>query len=189
MRTRPAVGCIVVSGLPGSGKTTVAHQLAIALEGGGLRWEVLDKDDVLEELFSREPVVDESDRRRLSRLADDRFMRRMDHEPHGLFVSWWRHPRSTDDSGTPVGWFPRIRTSVVELHCRCAPEIAAERFLSRRRHPGHRDATRSPEEVLHTLERYAALGPLGVGPVVEVVTDGEVDLEATAEALQSALTT
>ena len=56
---------VVVSGLPGSGKTTLARPLARVL---GL--PLLDKDDVLESLFDSLGCSTPQERQRLSRAAD-----------------------------------------------------------------------------------------------------------------------
>jgi hypothetical protein len=64
---------------------------------------------------------------------------------------------------------------VVEVHCACDPELAASRFVHRIRHPGHLDSAKRYEEVLSSL-RTLALGPLGIGEVLEIDTSNEVDL-------------
>ena len=56
---------VVMSGLPGSGKTTLGRQLGAAL---GL--DVLDKDDFLEAHFADYAEIDSTLRSTLSRLAD-----------------------------------------------------------------------------------------------------------------------
>lgn len=185
-RSKP-FGCVIVSGLPGSGKSTIAQAISSAVESYGVGWPVRDKDDLLEQLFPVDAGIDARERRRLSRIADDQLILRTLADPYGMTVSWWRHPRSTRDSGTPIDWFARIHTRVVELHCACRPEVAAARFLSRQRHPAHLDASRSPDDVLTTFVEQAALGPLGFGLVVDVRTDVDVDVAATTEALVRSL--
>jgi predicted kinase len=56
---------VVVSGLPGSGKTTVGRHLAAALD-----LPLLDKDAILEGLFERKGIGDTAWRRALSRESD-----------------------------------------------------------------------------------------------------------------------
>lgn len=56
---------VVVSGLPGSGKSTVARLVSPALN-----LPVIDKDDILERLFDSKGVGDASWRRALSRQSD-----------------------------------------------------------------------------------------------------------------------
>lgn len=176
-------GCIVVSGLPGSGKSTLAGAIATSIGRYGVSWPVIDKDDLLERLFPKGGEIDARERRRLSRVADDQLILHMRRQPHGVMVSWWRHPQSTRDSGTPVSWFRAISTRVVEVHCVCAPDVAAARFVARTRHPGHLDATRNYADIVTTFTEQAALGPLAYSRFVSVRTDRDVDADAVTDAI------
>ena len=90
---------VIVSGLPASGKSTVGHVIA-----NGLGLPLLDKDVVLESLFERIPPTDANGRNDLSRLADELFRAQALVAAGGVLVSWWRHPRSAAESGTPTQW-------------------------------------------------------------------------------------
>lgn len=144
---------------------------------------MVDKDDLLERQFPGDRLIDAQERRRLSRIADDQLILHMRRHPHGLMVSWWRHPHSTRDSGTPVSWFRAIWTRVVEVHCVCAPDVAAARFVARTRHPGNLNATRNYDDLVATFTEQAALGPLAYDRVVSVHTDRDVDVDATTDAI------
>ena len=163
---------VVISGLPGSGKSTVGRQLA-SLAGIA----VLDKDDILEQLFEERGVGDAAWRRALSREADRLFAEQANEGRSACLVSWWRHPRSTTHSGTPIDWLTALPDQIVEVHCVCPVNVAVDRFLRRRRHAGHLDGSKSLDSVTAQFEAIAALGPLGIGPVIEVRTTGDVDLE------------
>lgn len=164
---------IAVTGLPAGGKTTLGRRVADAL---GL--DLLDKDDDLEAGFAAAgpgPV----DRSALSRAADGAFRARaqaraVDPACRGLvLVSFWRRPELSATSGTPTDWVPALAGpggDVVELWCRCPPEVAAARFVARRRHPGHGDAARSSEGLLAGFRALDALGPVGLGRLVMVDT-------------------
>ncbi|UTH75952.1 ATP-binding protein [Chromobacterium sp. IIBBL 290-4] len=162
---------LLLSGAPGSGKSTLARRLAEALG-----WPCLDKDDFLEALFEERGVGDAAWRRALSREADARFLAVAQTAPRAVVCSWWRHPASGEASGTPVDGLLRSGHLVLELHCHCPAEAAAERFVQRRRHPGHLDARRDPADLLAQLRRAESLGPLGLGESLILDTTGQVDL-------------
>ena len=162
---------IVVSGLPASGKSTLARAIADAL-----RLPRLDKDEILESLFDTLGVGDSAWRNKLSRDADDELRRHACALPGAVIVSWWHHPHSASESGTPTEWLSSLAGELVELYCVCSPSVAASRFVSRKRHAGHLDAQKSLAAVQASFEEQASLGPLKLGRVLEVNT--EVSLRA-----------
>jgi len=173
---------VIVSGLPASGKSTVARALA-----DELALARLDKDDFLEARFEASGVGDAVWRRDLSRAADVDFRTRAEGSDGAVLTSWWRHPQSPDDSGTPTDWLARLDGPKVEVYCRCAPALAARRFVERRRHPGHGDGRWSFEELVPRFARQAALGPLGVGLLVEADTGSPIDGKELARQVGASL--
>jgi predicted kinase len=156
---------IVVSGLPASGKTTLAGGVAQAL---GL--PLFDKDDILEALFQQAGAADASARQRLSRMSDDVLASIAAASQGGVIVSFWRHEGAGEASGTPVAWLRTLGAALVEIHCVCPPGVAAQRFRARQRHPGHHDVARSAG-LDNQLLKLAELGPLGLGKTITVRTD------------------
>jgi adenylylsulfate kinase-like enzyme len=170
---------LVMSGLPGSGKTSLGRSLARALD-----LPLLDKDEILEGLFESLGVGDGDWRNRLSRAADE-VLRRLALESGGaVLASFWRHPRSTKESGTPVSWLNDLPGPVVEVYCACGPKMAAQRFLGRKRHAGHLDHQKRQEEVVEDFVRMEALGPLGIGVLIQVGTSGTVDVERVVSSIR-----
>lgn len=165
----------VVSGLPASGKSTLAAPLGAALE-----LPVLDKDTILESLFDGMPEVTADDRRVLSRQADDLLRERALTLPAAIVVSWWRHPRSFEASGTPTAWLAASGARLVEVFLRCDPAVAAARFVQRRRHPAHHDARFTHAQLLDQFERQARFGALGLGVTVEIDANATFDAGAVA---------
>lgn len=161
---------LVVSGLPASGKTTLARQLGAALE-----LAVLDKDDFLEHLFAESHRIAPDERRALSRRADDEFIRASMLSSGAVLVSFWRRPELSETSGTPTEWLASL-PGVVEVYCACSPEVAARRFAARTRHPAHGDSAVDEEQRLSTFRRLGSFGPLGLATVVTVNTEAEVDV-------------
>ena len=163
---------IVVSGLPASGKSTVAKQLASVL---GLPF--YDKDDILKSLFDAMGPVDADLRQRLSRASDRVLATLVERSWGGVITSFWRHPGDSGSSGTPCEWLGQLSPFVVEVHCRCDAELAVKRFMRRLRHPGHLDASRTEQALLAQFRRVAECGPLGVGRVFLLDTTIWPDLE------------
>jgi glucokinase len=164
---------VVVSGLPGSGKTTVARQLAPQLD-----LAVIDKDDFLESLFRKttgnDREVDLELRYELSRQADDMLIERSKNTARAVVVSFWRRPEVSETAGTPFEWLREL-PNAVEVYCRCDANTAAHRFVGRSRHPAHGDGTRSFDQLLQQLVQLGRLGPLGLPRLVEVDTMVAVD--------------
>jgi hypothetical protein len=173
---------LLVSGLPASGKTTLGRRLAQALD-----LPLLDKDEILEALFDGLGVGDAEWRNRLSRAADVVLQRLAGQTAGAVLASFWRHPQVTGESGTPTGWISALSGRVIEVHCVCPPAVAAERFLTRKRHEGHLDRDKRSEDLAADFVRLAALGPLGIGPLVQVDTGRTVDLESVLRQVEEHL--
>lgn len=164
---------IVVSGLPASGKTTLGRRIAEEL-----RLPMFDKDEILERLFETLGVGDVVWRRKLSRMADDELRRQASASSGALITSWWQHPLSEVESGTPIDWLRDLRGEVLELHCVCSPALAANRFIARKRHHGHLDGRHTYAALLASFEMQHSFGPLGLGRVVTADTQAEPPLAA-----------
>ena len=172
---------VTVTGLPASGKSTLARVLAKELV-----LPLLDKDDFLESMFEGRTVGDLDARRKLSRAADRELRNRAEQSNGAIITSWWKHPTSPADSGTPTEWLASLQGLVVEVYCECSPVIAARRFVGRPRHPRHLDSRWSYPELLADFTEHASLGPLGVGRLVIAQTDREIEFSALTRAIEQA---
>lgn len=142
--------------------------------------ELLDKDDFLESMFE-DGAGNPNVRRRLSREADKILRQRALESNGAVVVSWWRHPKSQVDSGTPTAWLSSMKGRSVHLHCKCDAFVAANRFHSRKRHPGHLDESKTLDEILKTFQALEALGVIDLGiPVIDVDTSQRVDEDELA---------
>ncbi|HET9728537.1 MAG TPA: AAA family ATPase [Acidimicrobiia bacterium] len=168
---------VVVSGLPASGKSTLARALGLRLDV-----DVLDKDDYLEELLNPYDDFDAARRTRFSRAADDTLRSRAARVDKAILVSFWRRIELSESAGTPTEWLFDL-PNLVEVYCSCEPAVAVERFMHRERHHGHGDQLRTRNELQTQFDALARLGPLGVGPVVIVDTTGRTSPDAVIERL------
>ncbi|MEH6631831.1 MAG: AAA family ATPase [Halopseudomonas aestusnigri] len=163
---------IIVTGLPASGKTTVAKELAF-----GLGWPLLDKDDLLEKLFEEYPVYSFDDRKHLSRLSDDLFREKAENLNNAVLVSHWKPRLGCFDTGTVTEWIPDKFRNIIEVYCACRPQIAMTRFKLRKRHPSHLDSSRAPKDVERQLMSLAELYPLNLGTTLSINTEKPYDIE------------
>jgi len=119
----------------------------------------------------------------LSREADASFQEQAEQSAGAVLASWWKHPRTTAESGTPTKWLAALPGVKVEVHCQCSAEVAARRFLDRKRHAGHLDDRWSHAQLLASMREQASLGPLGLGSLVIVSTESIPDMTAVLEQL------
>jgi hypothetical protein len=161
----------------------LARQLADQL---GL--PVLDKDDILDRLFDANGIGDSAWRRRLSRESDVILEREAVASNGAVLTSLWRVPGMAADSGTSTHWLRELSNLVVNVQCVCSPQLAAKRFLERRRHAGHLDGYKPYADVLASLQALAALGALDVGPRLDVDTSGQVNIDNVVREIQGVCT-
>ncbi|MER5636292.1 AAA family ATPase [Kitasatospora sp. NPDC002227] len=166
---------VIVNGLPGSGKSTLGSALAGEL---GAHW--LSKDLVKEALADAVPPDLEP---HLGRVAMQTVWN-LAAAASGLVLvdSWWFKPRDLEHAARGIATAGADR--VVEVWCRVPPELARKRYEARSRHAVHHD-DRPMDEL---WAAWAAEGvPLGLGRVIEVDTDREVDIARVAATVTAEL--
>jgi predicted kinase len=164
---------VVVTGLAGSGKTTVAEPLAAAL---GVRY--VSKDAIKEALFDVVGYGGWQLSKTLSRAADIALVRIAQDLDGAVLDNFWDRETVEELLAPLVG-----RT--VEVCCRCRPAVAFRRFTSRSRHPGHAD--RENREEVESFLAYAERLPIGtLGPVLWVDGEQHTDIGDLARRVRAA---
>jgi predicted kinase len=163
---------VLVSGAPGAGKSTLAVPLSRAL---GL--PLLSKDVIKEQLVATLPPGD-PDPLAWSRVVGAAAMELLwvlARQPSSVVLEANVRPRSEVERAHLRG----LGRPIVEVHCVCPPEVAADRFRRRAR-AGSRDLRTHPLTSLSPELLAEFDGPMGLGDVVAVDTTGPVDVAALA---------
>jgi predicted kinase len=168
---------IVVAGLPGSGKTTLARGLAHELH-----ISLVSKDVIKEALFDVLGTGDLDHSQHLGRAAHAvMYALAADLDPVMLESHFWRGVAEPDLSA--------LGRPLIQVHCRCPVEVAVERYRRRvadpTRHPGH-----LPEHQADAvIARWASSEPQPLdlpGALIEVDTTTAVDVVALASDVHEA---
>jgi predicted kinase len=166
---------VVVTGMPSSGKTTVAEELARRL-----RLPLIAKDEIKESLYETLGAEDVTASGRLGAAA------------YALIFALARVMLGAGASVIVEGNFFRDQAHefaalpahrLVQLHCDAPLDVLLDRYAKRRRHAGHHDA----EKIRELPRRFesGAHGPLSLdGELIRIDTTQPVELAALAERIR-----
>ncbi len=170
---------IVISGIPGSGKTTLARQLSPAL--GAI---LISKDVIKEALLDALGTGDLAWTQQLSRAAHLVMYRIAADQPLDLVMEahFYR--------GTAEPDLERLGHELVQVWSQCPIAVAHDRYRTRiddpTRHPGHLPEHQNDEATRHWRESEPA--PLDLdAPLIVVDTTTDVDIGRLAAQIREAL--
>ena len=169
---------VVVTGMPSSGKTTVAEGLASRLQ-----LPLIAKDEIKESLYESLEAEDVAASSQLGAAAYALIFalaRRMLASGASLIVeaNFFRD-QDSEFASLPEHW-------TVQLHCHAPLAILLDRYANRSRHAGHRDS----EKIKGLPARFesGAHSPLALdGELIQIDTTEPVNLDALAERIRSQL--
>lgn len=165
---------VLVNGLPGSGKSSLAPRLAVALGAAYLAKDRI-KEALADAVVTSLPTI--------GAIAMDTVWRCAADLPGTVVVdSWWFRPRDLDHAR--AGLARAGAAGSVEVWCEVPAAVARARFVARRRPDVHADAERLATQWTGWAAQAA---PLRLGPVVRVDTTAPVDAGAVADRVRAAL--
>jgi len=175
---------ILVTGLPASGKSTLAKQLQDNLD-----LPLMDKDTILDEMNIAFRTTNVEQRRHVSSAADQVFVAVAKQLGRGVLCTFWNHPASTTTPGTDALWLRTHTNRVIEVYCHCPAEISYERIQIRQQKKGTSESNRENlgYNLLSEYKIEASLGPLNLGQLIIVKTDQPVKIESLVSQIHTLL--
>jgi predicted kinase len=172
---------IAVTGIPGSGKTTLATSLGTAM---GL--SVVSKDVIKESLMDTLGTGDKDWASTLSRAAHGVMYRLVDGLVGDVILEAHFH------AGTAEPALQSLGHRLVQVYCHCPVEIAWQRYKIRRddpaRHPGHLPEHQDEEATAGWRSRPPQ--PLALdAPLLTVDTSVPVDVDSVAIEVRELMST
>jgi predicted kinase len=175
---------VLISGPPAAGKTSLSMEIAEAMAV-----PLFTKDEIKERLFDTIGWSDVEWSKKLGGATYELLFWIIERcvsscvslVMESTFHPEWHRARLHD-------LMDRYGFRLIEVHCMAEPDVLAERFRRRQRHPGHRD-----EEIVDTFEEDLAKGAhaaLAIGDaMIEVdTTDPDaVDVEALIAKVREAI--
>ena len=170
---------IVVSGIPGSGKTTLATALGEAM---GL--SVISKEGIKESLFDALGTGDNEWASTLSRAAHQTVLDLIEGLVGDVIVEAHFH------TGTAEAQLRSLRQPLIQVWCNCPVEEAWRRYQIRSdhpdRHPGHLPEHQNDAATVGWRTRTPS--PLSLdAPLMKIGTSGPVDISALCLKLRAGL--
>jgi predicted kinase len=166
---------VLVNGLPGAGKTTLARELAPALAV-----PLVSKDAIKEAVAAAAPGIPSH---ALGRAAAEMMWTLAEAVPGGVLLeSWWFRPR--DLAFAEAGLRRSGAHTAIEIWCDVPPDLARSRYATRRRHAIHQDERRLAESWPEWLSKAE---PLGIARTLRMRTDRPVDIADLARQIHALL--
>jgi predicted kinase len=164
---------VLVTGVPGSGKTTLGREVARAV---GV--PLFSLDVVKEAIFDSVDVQNENSGMRLREAGLSVITALIPDCPLGAIVDLWVDPRR--DRTTVRRVFEKVEARpILEIVCDVPGEVAVERYASRRRHAAHKPPDTATLDRIRDAARI--LTPLEIGPALRLDTSGPVDLASVIQ--------
>jgi predicted kinase len=174
---------VAVSGLPGSGKTTLGRALAIELGMG-----FVCRDHMKEALHSVFPATDRESSNLLGAAAYEVLWALLPSLTEGVLEAYW--PISEPWRSRARRVLSNLSSPTIEVFCDCPKELSIERFIARSatdRHPAHAEHFGEyPLTRMGLGELWPDPEPLGLDTVIRVDTSAEVDVAAFATRVRAA---
>lgn len=167
-------GFVVVSGLPASGKTTLARQLA-----DELNVPLISKDEIKEAMATAIPVTSIDDSRMIGAASFEVLYAIARELRSGILDANW-------SPNCALGRLMHLESRFVEVYCTCPPHVRKARFLKRlstSRHPAHAEHFQDRDELGRDLSSDIYLKPVGIGHLLTVDTNRHLEIPSLARTI------